>query len=243
MLIHADVKSLELVAAAYLSRDSVLSGEIRANTDIHEDNKKRFGFPQRRDAKVFIFRILYGGSAGGFANSPLFNHISSSKAYWQKVIDEFYVKYPGIARWHEDLVRRVLDTGSLEMPTGRVFLFDRSDVASRTWFWRSKILNYPVQSLGADLVSIGRVTMWKRLKKAGAPVLFVATVHDSVDLDVDLKGLDKPEEMCYNVCRVVKSSIEDIPLNFERLFGVSFDLPVGCEIGYGPSLGELTKYE
>lgn len=242
MLIHADVKSLELVAAAYLSRDKTLIGEIRDGVDTHENNKNRFGLPERRDAKIFVFRLLYGGQAGGFANSPLFSHISSKKSYWQGVIDEFYTKYPDIAKWHESLVRDVLDSGRIVMPTGRVYQFDRADVASRAWYWRSKILNYPVQGLGADLVSIGRVSMWKRMKKAGYPVLFMATVHDSVDLDLDDRGVDKPLELCYNVCRVVKQAIEDIPTNFERLFGVPFDLPVGCEIGYGQSLGNLKPF-
>ena len=122
------------------------------------------------------------------------------------------------------------------MPTGRRFDFDRSEVINREWFWRPKILNYPVQGTGADLVSIGRVTMWKRLKKAGLPVLFTSTVHDSVDLDT-------PKEVCYNsVCQIVKESIEDIPINFERLFNTKFDLPVTCEISYGPNLKDQTAY-
>lgn len=245
MLIHADVKALEIVVAAFLSRDATLLEEIRGGVDIHENNKKRFGLPERRIAKIFVFRLLYGGQAGGFAKSPLFSWISSKPKFWQEVIDEFYEKYPGVARWHESLVRTVLDTGRLVMPTGRIYSFDRADVASRTWYWRSKILNYPVQGTGADLVAIGRVALWKRAKKLGWPILFISTVHDSIDLDCDLKspgGLDKPEEVCYNICRLVKKSIEDIPTNFERLFGVPFDLPVGCEIGYGHSLGKLKEF-
>ncbi len=151
------------------------------------------------------------------------------------------MKYRGIAQWHAQLVRTVLDTGQLVMPTGRIFTFDRADVAKRTRFWRPKILNYPVQGTGADLVSIGRVTMWKRLRKAGLPVLFQSTVHDSVDLDVNLP-VDNSLDTCYNICRVVDQSIKDIPINFMRLFGKQFDLPVSCEIGYGPNLKDLTAW-
>ncbi len=78
--------------------------------------------------------------------------------------------------------------------------------------------------------------MWKRLRKAGIPVLFQSTVHDSVDLDI-------PPETCYNsVCRIVKESIEDIPDNFYRLFGIKFDLPVTVEIGYGPNLKDQKPF-
>jgi hypothetical protein len=123
-------------------------------------------------------------------------------------------------------------------PTGRAYTFPRADVAHREWFWRPKILNYPVQGLGADLVAIGRVTMWKRLRKLRVPVLFQSTVHDSVDLDLDSKL-----NPWYNICRVVENSIQDIPINFERLFNVPFDLPLNCEITYGPNLRDQQKYE
>lgn len=141
-----------------------------------------------------------------------------------------------MSKWHESLVKQVLDTGRLVIPTGRVYSWDRADVAKRLWFHRPKILNYTVQGLGADLVAIGRVTCWKRLRKQGLPHLFVSTVHDSLDIDC---------ETCYtsSIAKIVKQSIEDIPLNFQRLFGVPFDLPVGCEIGYGPNLNELTPYK
>ena len=241
ILVHADVKSLELVTAAYLSRDPVLIDEIRNGVDIHEANRERFNLPERRIAKIFVFRLIYGGQAYSYAHDSDFNHISKKEAYWQDIVDEFYVKYRGINQWHDSLVRQVLSSGQLVMPTGRVFDFDRRDVARDTRFWRPKILNYPVQGTGADLVSIGRVTMWKRLRKAGLPVLFQSTVHDSVDLDVKLP-LDNPLTTCYNICSIVDQSIRDIPDNFYRLFGIKFDLPVSAEMAYGSNLKDLTPF-
>jgi DNA polymerase I-like protein with 3'-5' exonuclease and polymerase domains len=204
--------------------------------DIHQNNKERFKLPERRIAKIFVFRLIYGGQAYSYAHDSDFNHISKSQDYWQKVVDEFYAKYSGIAAWHDGLVKSVVDTGRLVMPTGRTFLWDRADVVRRLWFHRPKILNYPVQGTGADLVAIGRVALWKRLRKAEIPHKFVSTVHDSIDIDV---------ETCYNssVCKMIDEAIRDIPVNFERLFGVKFDLPVGCEIGYGPNLANLTPYK
>ena len=236
ILVHCDISGLEIVTAAYLSRDPVLIDEIRNHVDIHEINRSRFGLPERRTAKVFVFRLLYGGQAYSYAHDSNFNHISKDEKYWKNVINEFYDKYRGIAKWHDSLVRTVLDTGQLVMPTGRVFDFDRAEVAKRTFLWRPKILNYPVQGTGADLVSIGRVTMWKRLHKAGLKVLFQSTVHDSVDIDI-------PPETCYNsVIKIMKQSIEDIPINFYNIFGIKFDLPISCEIGYGSNLKDLTSY-
>lgn len=209
--------------------------EIIDKVDIHSNNQKRFKLPERVIAKIFVFRLIYGGQAFSYANDPEFQGVSRSIDYWQEVIDEFYLKYKGMASWHDILVRTVLDTGQLIMPTGRVYEFNRRDVAVKPYNWRPKILNYPVQGTGADLVAIGRVTAYKRLIKAGIPVLWQSTVHDSLDVDV-------PKEACYNVCKILKESIEDIPINFKRLFKQTFDLPISCEIGFGPNLKELTQY-
>lgn len=209
--------------------------EIRKRFDIHADNQQRFRFEIRRDAKVFVFKLLYGGSAYGFANQWEMAHISTSERYWQDLIDVFYNKYKGVRAWHTAIVQEAMATGQLVMPTGRIFTFPQREIVRNAMFWRPKILNYPVQGTGADLVAIGRVAAWKRLRAAGIPALWQSTVHDSVDLDV-------PPEACYNVCRIVKQAINDIPVNFQRLFGVEFDLPVDCEISYGPNLKEQTPY-
>ena len=210
--------------------------ELVEGVDIHENNKSRLNLPERRLAKIFVFRLIYGGQAYSYAHDSNFNSISKSVNYWQGLIDEFYEKYQGIAKWHETLVRTVLDSGRLVMPTGRTYLWDRGDVVRNLWRHRPKILNYPVQGLGADLVAIGRVTIWRRLRAAGIPHLFISTVHDSLDIDC---------ETCYtsSICSNIKSSFEDVPKNFQRLFGVPFDLPINSEIGYGLNIAELTPYK
>lgn len=57
----------------------------------------------------------------------------------------------------------------------------------------------------------------------------LSTVHDSVVLDVKPEGVDKVAKMLYSVW-------EDIPEEFERLFGVELDLPCKVEVSVGPNL-------
>ena len=238
MLVHADVKGLEIVAAGYLSQDPILMSEIVDQFDFHADNQARFKLPNRTVAKQFVFKLLYGGTAYGYTVDAKFNWISRKESFWQDMIDSYYDKYKGIAAWHKQIIATVTETSQLVMPTGRVYQFQRYPAYGGGMKWPiTQIKNYPVQGLGADLVAIGRVALWKRVKKAmWAPVLFQSTVHDSIDLDTT-------PELCYNICKLAKESIEDIPLNFERLFGVKFNLPVTAEIKYGNNLGEMTVYE
>lgn len=213
--------------------------ELSHGVDLHADNQKRFQLPDRRIAKIFVFKLIYGGTDYGYSIDPMFNHLSTSVKFWTELIEEFYKKYKGIRTWHDSLVREVVNTGRLVMPTGREYHFPVRDVVHRMWYWKPKILNYPVQGTGADLVCIGRVTAWKRLRQNNQPVIWQSTVHDSVDVDT----LDKDPKVWYNVCSIVNQSINDVPTNFYRLFGKTFDLPINAEIGFGPNLQDLTPYD
>lgn len=128
-------------------------------------------------------------------------------------------------------------TGKVVTPTGREFEFKPTVWGGEHKWPRTKILNYPVQGTGADLVAIGRVTLFKRAHRNGINACWQSTVHDSIDIDID-----GDIEKVYNMCQLVRESIEDIPINFQRLFGIKFNLPVRCEISYGPNLGDLTPW-
>ena len=56
MLIEADAKQLEFLAAIYLSKDKVGYSEIIDGVDQHTDNQKRLDLPSRLLAKKFVFR-------------------------------------------------------------------------------------------------------------------------------------------------------------------------------------------
>ena len=56
MLIEADAKQLEFLAAIYLSKDKVGYQEIKQGIDQHTDNQVRFKLPSRLVAKTFVFR-------------------------------------------------------------------------------------------------------------------------------------------------------------------------------------------
>ena len=234
MLVQADVKGLEVVACAYLSRDDVLCEEVRDGVDFHESNRVRFGLPSRTVAKRFKFKLIYGASAYGYANDSDFIDVSTSKQFWQGIIDEYYSKYSGVQRWHKELVAEAAEHGIHRNPTGREYEYPSQDVVLRNWFWRPKILNYPVQGLGADLVMIGRVSFWNRINKLGLRCLPILSVHDSIVVDVD-----SSLETCYNIGIILKECIEDIPKNFEKLFGIPFDLPLTAEIKQGMDLHNM----
>lgn len=235
MIINADVKSLEVVAAAYLSQDPILMKEIHKGVDIHGINQKVFGFPNGKEgrlvAKIFIFRILYGGTSYSFANDPSFQSVSTSQKYWEEVIKKFYEKYQILAKWHIKLIEEVTKNSKLIMPTGREYRFTLTKYGD----WpRTNILNFPVQGLGADLVSIIRVTFYKRFKVAGFKGKLIMTVHDSIVVDC-------PKEEVEEIVKLFNQSVSDTPKLYQAWFGKEFNLPMRCEVSTGPNMADLTE--
>ena len=237
MIVSCDAKALEWVVGAYLSQDKVAIQEIIDKVDQHSLNQKAFGLPSRLIAKVFVFRLMYGGSAYAYSRDPDFSDVSSSEKYWQKVIDAFYNKYTGLRDWHIKIVQEAMQKGQLIMPTGRVYKFElKRDFKGELKAPETIIKNYPVQGLGADLMSIARVSFMKRFKSANINGKLINTVHDSIVVDC-------VERNVREVVRIFHGVFADIPANYKLLFGVEFNLPMTCEVSVGNNQKELTEYK
>lgn len=237
MIINSDAKALEVNCAAFLSQDPVLLDEVRNGFDMHSSNQEMLGLPSRLIAKIFVFRLIYGGSAYAYSVDADFAVCNFSQKKWQYIIDKFYEKYKGLYAWHTKIVQEVIQTGQLVMPTGRVYKYSTSVNYKGERVWpRTTILNYPVQGLGADIMTIIRVDFYNRLRNQ-LPVLeakIINTVHDSIVIDCPKKEVDTIANMLYNI-------YIDIPKNFEKLFGIEYNLPLTNEISIGNNLKDLEE--
>lgn len=214
--------------------------EIQEGVDQHALNQERFGFPPGKEgrgiAKIFVFRLIYGGQEYSYAHDPDFMAVSTSQKFWREVIDLFYDKYQGIARYHTRLMQEATSTGKLVMPTGRFYEFQPYVNKRGEPQWpRTKILNYPVQGLAADLMAIMRVSFKRRLydyisSNSITGIDLVSTVHDSVVVDLENRFFDAVSALLVGV-------FNDLPTNFSRLFDCEFNLPLRVEINGGPNLG------
>lgn len=233
LLLNSDASSLEWVCVAYLSQDKVAIQEILDKKDNHSDNQERFGLPSRLIAKTFVFRLIYGGSAWSYANDPNFKDIGDED-YWQNVIDKFYEKYQGIKDYHDKSLHKAKADRKLIMPTGRVYHFEPEIRFNKVKYPRTKILNYPVQGLGADLMAIVRVSLRTRLKGLEG-IKIINTVHDSIMIDTKSSVVDMD-----NLKTIVDECFTNAPSNFEKLFGVEFNLPMRQETQTGKTWGSMS---
>ena len=62
MIINIDTKGAEWYAVVWFAQDAVGIKEILNEVDQHAENQRTFNLPERRIAKIFVFRLIYGGS-------------------------------------------------------------------------------------------------------------------------------------------------------------------------------------
>lgn len=233
-------KGLEVVVAAQLSGCPVLRQEILDGVDIHEVNRDTFNLGEgkagRLVAKIFKFRLIYGGQAYSYANDPAFMGVSAKKDFWQNVIDEYYRKYYGMANWHASIMDESQRNGRLTIPSGRYYPFTFEPDRKGNMKWpATKVKNYPVQGFGADLVKLARLEAYKRLKASEIEAKLVSTIHDSIVVDC-------PTQNVPQVCRILKDSVDFVPTLCYNIWSYDFSLPLTCEVQTGMNKKEMEAY-
>lgn len=227
MLVNIDAKGLELYTCGYLTQDPTLCDELRRKVDIHTAQEKLHGLPNRGIAKIFNFRMIFEGTAYAYYKDPDFEVCGYSLQKWQDIIDATYNKYPKIRETHQLWLDNVRRTGrNVIEQTGRIYEY-RQYLKRGEWEWPfNAIVNHPVQGLGHDMASIARVSLHRRMVKQHMVSLLCSTVHDSIVVDSPAGEVDEVVELAHQV-------FDDLPKNFEAIFGYEFNLPMFCECKIG----------
>lgn len=236
MLVQCDASALEWRVCVDLCNDKTGILEIKSGLDTHSLNQEAFSLPSRLIAKIYLFRTIYRGSGYAFAKDHQFKHVSTDPAFWDDINNKFYRKYSGINEQHNKWGELVYVRRPIVGPTGRQWPIemgtDRHGNEVLPW---TVLTNYPVQGTSADIMSIARVSLSRRLQKAGLVGKVISSVHDSIIIDCPKEELDKISEMMYSV-------FEDLPKNALKLFGWKMNVPYACEVKFGDNLTDMQKY-
>jgi len=245
-ILECDISKAEWVAVAVLCRDAAMMAEIHAGVDPHTENAKNFfgakfdknGEPLtkkdselRTVAKIMTFRLIYGGSAYSFYMDQKMPNLSKKR--WEQIVEEFYAKYKGLAKWQAENVRLVYrNNGVLRIPTGRKFRFFKGPKGYRP----QQIKNFPVQAFAtADIMPLAMTIIYKRFVKAGFKSLMVGQVHDALIFDVYKEEMEAIALLCRDVFRKLPEYVMQLWPE------INFDLPMDGDADYGTSWGDLKK--
>ena len=230
-ILEMDYSGLEFRVAGELSRDEQIISDVLNGKDVHSQTAsiinqcdiKDVTKDMRQAAKAYTFAPLYGGM--GAMEAP---HV---KEYF----NQYFNIYAGLGRWHKTLMDGVLQTGIVQIPSGRQFAFPN---ARRTGNGRisnaTQVVNFPVQSFAtADIVPLSCIRALRRFRELDLRSKLVLTVHDSIVVDV------YPEETQV-VLQALNWAMEEIGEELLERFEYSPILPLTTEAEIGVNWMETT---
>ena len=227
VLLSADYSQIELRLAAAIADVPPLREAFAAGEDIHARTAGELFGEVTRDtrarAKTINFAILYGISRWGLAGRL---GVTAEEA--QAMIDTYFQRFPGIQRYIHDTLSGVREKGYSETLFGRKCWFPRiqsKNQAERQGSERAAI-NAPIQGTCADIIKRAMVRMGPALAEAGlGHVKMLLQVHDELVFELPQGDVDAASPV---IRRVMSEA---------ALPAVHLDVPLGVDIGNGPSWG------
>lgn len=198
-IVAADYSQIELRIMAHLSGDSGLLSAFAEDRDIHTATASEvFGTAldkvtpdQRRSAKAINFGLIYGMSAWGLSKQL---HIEAKQA--KIYIERYFERYPGVARFMEQIRAQAAEDGYVETVAGRrLYLPEinsrqhaRRQAAERT------AINAPMQGTAADIIKRAMIDVDAWLTPLSGESEFdavmVMQVHDELVFEVRESQVD-----------------------------------------------------
>jgi DNA polymerase-1 len=227
VILAADYSQIELRLAAHMADVPALRQAFLAGEDIHAATAKELFGEVNRDtrgrAKTINFAILYGISRWGLAARL---EITPEEA--QEMIGRYFERFPGISVYINDTLEKARHNGFTETLFGRKTWFPQITASIqhvRQGAERAAI-NAPIQGTSADIIKRAMVRMGPALEKAGlSQVRMLLQVHDELVFELPEDDVERAKPV---IEQVMAHAAEPL---------VHLSVPLGIEIGTGPSWG------
>ena len=230
LLFAADYSQIELRIAAHLSEDPEMLAAFAAGQDIHAATAaKVFKVPleqvdatQRRLAKVANFGSIYGQGEYGLAQQL---RIPGDEA--RAFLKEYWTTYAKLKDWLDSVRAQAREEGVVVNALGRRRAIP--DLRSPNYQLRQAAermaINFPIQSLQADIIKIAMVRLSRELAEAGLGGRMLLQVHDELVFEVPESEAERFGEM---VPRIMTGA-------YELLTGIE------VEARAGPNWADMTR--
>lgn len=199
VIVSADYSQIELRLMAHLSGDKRLIDAFTAGDDVHRATASEvFGVAldavtneQRRMAKVINFGLIYGMSAFGLAKNLGIDR-TSAKRY----MDEYFARYPGVARYMETSRREAVEKGFVRTIWGRRLWIPelKSPNAQVRAAAERAAINAPVQGSAADVIKRAMIAVDAWIRKEKLKTRLILQVHDELVFEVPEDEIDRVKE-------------------------------------------------
>src|SRR5256712_975572 len=230
VMVSADYAQIELRIAAHLSGDPELLGAFQAGQDIHTATAAAvFKIPiesvdpnQRRLAKIANFGSIYGQGEYGLSQQ-----LGITGDVAREFLGQYWSTYSRLREYLDDVKRKARREGFQVSPTGRRRAIP--DLRSPNFQLRGAAermaINFPMQSLAADIIKIAMVRLQREIKADHIEGRILLQVHDELLFEVPRSELDQ--------------FAEKVP----RIMTGAYELETGIEVEMkvGPNWADMKK--
>jgi DNA polymerase I len=230
LLFAADYSQIELRIAAHLSRDPNLLAAFAAGQDIHAATASKVfkvaleavDANQRRLAKVANFGSIYGQGEYGLSQQM---GIPGEEA--REFLKEYWTTFAQLKEYLDGVRQQAREEGYVVSATGRRRAIP--DLRSPNFQLRQAAermaINFPIQSLAADIIKIAMVRLQREIEAEGLEGRMLLQVHDELLFEI-------PEGE-------VRAFSEMVPRVMTDAYELESRLEVEAKVG--PNWADLTK--
>lgn len=196
VFLDADYSQIELRVLAHMSGDENLIEAYRQNKDIHRATASLvFHTPfeevtdlQRSNAKAVNFGIVYGISSFGLSQD-----LSITRKEAQKYIDDYFVAYPKLKLFLDQLVEDAKEKEYAISLFGRRRPMDelKSSNFMQRSFGERIAMNMPIQGTAADIIKNAMVRVHDRLAAEKLESKLILQVHDELLIETKEEEIDQ----------------------------------------------------
>lgn len=226
IFISADYSQIELRILAHFSKDPALLEAFEKDLDIHAKTAAEiFGISEnevteekRRIAKVINFGIIYGISSHGLAQEL---KISQSEA--QAYIDKYFLKYPKVKEFIENLLKEAKENGCVRTLLGRKRKIEELNSGYKKLREQGEryAINTPMQGSAADIIKLAMVELHKKLKH----FKIILQIHDEL-------LFEGPEDKLEDEIEIIKDVMTKV---------VNLSVPLKVSLKKGKNWGEMEE--
>jgi len=202
-ILKADYSQIELRILAHSSGDKRLTEAFKKGEDIHTiTGCEIFGVKpdkltgdMRRFAKTVNFGIVYGISPFGLAKQLKVNNREAAG-----YIDRFFLTFPGVAKYQEELIEKARHDGYVTTIFGRKRKFPEINSQNRVIreFAERGAINAPIQGSAADIMKVAMIGINEKMRLSGFESRMLVQVHDELVFSVKKGEMDKLRELAVN---------------------------------------------
>lgn len=221
-MFSADYSQVELRVLAHISEDENLIYAFKHDYDIHTKTamdvfhveKEEVDSLMRRQAKAVNFGIVYGISDYGLSQN-----LGITRKEAKDFIDRYFVSYPAVKEYMQDIVRFAKEKGYVETILHRRRYIP--EIVSRNFnvrgFAERTAMNTPIQGSAADIIKKAMILMSERLVSEKLEAKLLLQVHDELIFEAPEAEIAKLEEI---VPDVMENAVElSVPLKVDSAFG------------------------